>query len=144
MTPNDCPRFEFCSAPICPLDTGWRLRTHFDGERVCSLMLEAVKDDAEANLRGVLPWEVHEAVVRATPDILARWNPIKKAARRASATGSRTAAGKRLNATRASPGTPQQKVMRGPLQRHAHIEGMTVEELSLQYTAAPPRRATRG
>ena len=39
----DCPRFDRCSAAICPLDPGWRKRVHAFGDRVCAFMLEAAK-----------------------------------------------------------------------------------------------------
>lgn len=103
MKPNNCPKFDSCSVPICPLDVDWRLRTHLKGDRVCPYLLESVKNNAQANFEGVLPSGVYAAVVSATPDILARWNPIRKAAKRASETGSRIAAGRRLGTARASP-----------------------------------------
>ncbi|MBU1091887.1 hypothetical protein KKA27_03450 [Patescibacteria group bacterium] len=34
---KNCPRFSFCSAPICPLDPDWKNRTYLPGEPICGL-----------------------------------------------------------------------------------------------------------
>ncbi len=68
ITPECCLRFNGCSANICPFDSAWRLRKHLDGERVCGLLTESVKPDAEARLRGVLPAELVEQVLLAPVD----------------------------------------------------------------------------
>jgi hypothetical protein len=39
-----------CSAPICPLDADWRLRTPLDGEPVCACLSETVKPAGKASL----------------------------------------------------------------------------------------------
>jgi hypothetical protein len=52
MEMTDCPRFERCSAPICPLDSDWQERTQLKGEPTCFYLLEYVKGGAEADFRG--------------------------------------------------------------------------------------------
>ena len=81
MKIEDCPRFDRCSAPICPLDTDWQLRTHLPGEPICAFLREAAKQggslpfDAEkraitGDLRGDIPGENRFKVptYRPSPD----------------------------------------------------------------------------
>ena len=79
-----CPRYERCSAPICPLDPEWEQRTHIKGEPVCGLLLELAKDGGEANLRGCLPGGLVDRMVGSAPSLLARWAPLRRAFERAS------------------------------------------------------------
>jgi hypothetical protein len=46
VIPQDCPKFNTCSAPICPLDPLWRAATHLRGERVCPYLLGSEKTGA--------------------------------------------------------------------------------------------------
>jgi hypothetical protein len=48
MSPNTCPKFDNCSAPICPLDSDWHTRRMLRDERVCYYLLKA-KDDSTLN-----------------------------------------------------------------------------------------------
>jgi len=32
-----CPRFSFCNAPVCPLDSEWEKRTYLPNEPICKL-----------------------------------------------------------------------------------------------------------
>lgn len=41
--PRECPRFERCSASVCPLDEKWRERSHLRDDRVCKFLTEAIK-----------------------------------------------------------------------------------------------------
>ena len=43
MSMYDCPRFEACSAPVCPLDNGWRKRRMLKRERTCHYLREVSK-----------------------------------------------------------------------------------------------------
>ena len=40
--PESCPKFENCSAPLCPLDAGLEHRVYCKGEAVCKYALEYV------------------------------------------------------------------------------------------------------
>lgn len=106
MKPNDCPKFETCSAPICPLDADWHRRTHLRGESVCLFLLESVKDGAEARLGCITAREVYLAAVAARPAIVARYGHVRRALERARDTGSRIGNGRRLQAG-ASPPSPE-------------------------------------
>jgi hypothetical protein len=48
-TPQDCPRYNRCSANVCPLDADWRKRTHVRGDEICFFLTESVKDNATGN-----------------------------------------------------------------------------------------------
>jgi hypothetical protein len=48
MNPKDCPRFPTCNANICPLDADWRKRSHVPGEEACQVVMEHVKEGADA------------------------------------------------------------------------------------------------
>ena len=91
VRPSLCPRYERCSAPICPMDPDWQRRTHLKGEAVCGLLLELSKTNGEATLRGVLRAEVADAVVTHAPDMLARYAPLRRASEKAATSGSRLA-----------------------------------------------------
>ena len=83
MNPTDCPKFNGCSAPICPLDADWRKRTHLDGERACFFLSEYGKPAALPTLRRVLPDEHLQALVKVYPEVIARPGPLKKQLKRA-------------------------------------------------------------
>ena len=84
-----CPKWNYCSAPICALHGGGLDSKHLPGERVCFYLLEFVKPGGRAKIRGVLPRELADAVAMAHPRIVARYSPVKKALKRASTTPSR-------------------------------------------------------
>ena len=89
MNMEDCPKYERCSAPICPLDPNWRKRRHLKGERVCFYLCEAQKGGSEAIFGGRGLEELYRLMVEATPDIFIRWRPIKSALAKAAKSGSR-------------------------------------------------------
>lgn len=98
LLPEQCPRFDACSANICPLDAEWRRRAHRKGERVCGLLAESVKLGGEARLRAYLPAEQVEVVLRQRPAICARWGDVKRRLAQSAKTGSKLEAGQRLRA----------------------------------------------
>jgi len=96
VIPESCPRFERCSANVCPLDADWRKRVHIEGERVCGLLTESVKPDAEARLRACTQGELVEGVLGQRRAICTRWSDVKRRLTRAERTGSRLENVKRL------------------------------------------------
>src|SRR5699024_11212984 len=97
------PKWDTCSANICPLDPDWHKRTHLAGERVCFWLTERAKDGGHARVavrlapvRGACAGELNEAIAEAEPNILARQSHIKKVVRAASRTGSKLANSQRL------------------------------------------------
>jgi len=65
----DCPRFDACSAPLCPLDRDLRKRSHLKNERICHYITLYSKPPEISNIRGVLPPELYKAVDEAYPYI---------------------------------------------------------------------------
>ena len=89
MKMEDCPKYEACSALICPLDPNWQNVRHLKGERVCFYLCEAQKDGAEAIFRGRGLGKLHRLMVEVVPEISIRWRAIKNALAKAAKTGSR-------------------------------------------------------
>jgi hypothetical protein len=87
--PQDCSRWQSCSAPVCPLDPDWQLRKHIEYEPTCGLLLELAKPGAEATLGPVLSGEVLARVTEVAPAIMAAHGHIRRACERASRSGSR-------------------------------------------------------
>ena len=90
-----CPRFDSCNAPICPLDD-WQGAQHLQGEAVCSLLCELVKDGGEARLRARVSSDLVDTLAEVLPKVAARWGRVRMQLQRASRTGSRMEAGERL------------------------------------------------
>lgn len=80
LTPTDCPKFNRCDAPICPLDPRWRSAVHRWGEKVCFFLLASRKAGAQEHyadsptFRAVLPLvgeiryrhpDIHQKIARA-------------------------------------------------------------------------------
>ena len=42
----NCPRFNKCEAPLCPIDPDWRQRRMLKNERVCHYLTEVTKPAA--------------------------------------------------------------------------------------------------
>jgi len=85
----DCARFSRCSAPICPLDPGWRLRVYCKGEPVCFYLLEFVKPNAKAQFQGSIEVPIYEAIQTSIDAMSHRYAPLRRALERAKRTGSR-------------------------------------------------------
>ena len=86
---RDCPRWNICSVPICPLDAEWEKRSHLNGEPVCIWLTEAQKPNASANFEtaevlDLLPW-----MQFIGPAIMKRHGPIRRTVEKAAITGSR-------------------------------------------------------
>jgi hypothetical protein len=60
-----CPRYDTCTAPICPLDPDWHHRSHLPGERVCVWLTELSKPRGEERIRSVLTWPTADQVVQS-------------------------------------------------------------------------------
>ncbi len=89
MRPSNCPKFDKCNAPICPLDANHLQGCHLDGEKVCYYLTQAAKPGTEAILRGALPQGMLEVIREATPGIVSRWGRIRRVLERASRTQTR-------------------------------------------------------
>ena len=69
MKMHDCPKFDSCSATLCPLDKGLRKRSYLPGERVCHYITMYSKPHEIDNIRGSLPIELFRAVESSYPYI---------------------------------------------------------------------------
>lgn len=79
-----CPRFDRCCAPICPIDTDWRERVHRKGEPVCAYLRYYAKDPLWGQKQGSVPTELWLKVVEVYPQVIERYAPLKKTLKRAS------------------------------------------------------------
>ncbi len=91
MIPEDCKKFDACSAPICPFDDHWRDRPHLQGERVCIYLTEYAKTPTRPNLEQVLPSEAFELVALAHKEIFTTvgLSPVRTTLKKAKLTGSK-------------------------------------------------------
>lgn len=100
MSPNACPRFDHCSAPVCPLDCNWQRCTHLSGERVCGLLCELVKDGGEARLRGCVPAKLVDTLAAVAPALSSAHGCVRRQLRRAALSSSKLASAQRLQNAR--------------------------------------------
>lgn len=63
VSPQSCPKWKTCSAPVCPLDPNYSRCKTLNGESVCPWLREAVKADGAGNI----PADIAPAVMRALP-----------------------------------------------------------------------------
>src|SRR6185437_3110278 len=119
-TPESCPRYQSCSANICPLDPDWRKRSHLQGEPVCGLLRELVKPNGAATLATTTAADLVTVITDALPEISARNFDIRAQLARSAKTGSRIKAMQRTRgAVGAQKGTDQQERMPEPAPTHA-------------------------
>ena len=90
MNSANCPRYQRCSAAICPL---WRPvleQKMVKGERVCGILLEYAKANSRAILSTHYGAEMIQVMAKATEDIKAHGRYLLRSAlSRAESTGSR-------------------------------------------------------
>ena len=89
LTYSQCPKFQKCNAPICPIDPEWQKRKHISGDRVCFYLTEAQKPNAIAVFEVQGLGYLYEAMVIHTPEISQRHHTIKTALDKAKNTSSR-------------------------------------------------------
>jgi hypothetical protein len=80
-----CPKFDTCSAPVCPFDAHWQQCTTLPGDASCVFLREAVKAD------GKVPAEMRSRIDEILPLILDRnagGFALRKALKRAATCGS--------------------------------------------------------
>jgi len=85
----NCPRFDTCNAPICPLEQHYYRRTYLTGEPVCFFMLESVKPLGQLNIWGAIGGKGAGLVGEAVEWAFLAYGPIRKRLQRASRTPSR-------------------------------------------------------
>ncbi len=100
---RDCPRFDRCSATVCPLDPQWRERIHRKADRTCAWLLEAAKPAGAATIRGALPMGLAAQVLRTLPEIVSRHGSIRRRLETAATSGSKYRAGAALIGRETAP-----------------------------------------
>lgn len=85
-----CPKYNSCSAAICPLYRPVSEQRMLPSERVCSILLEAQKPHSEAILIAWYGKEIYEVMAQTAEWINAHGTyPLRRALKSASKTGSR-------------------------------------------------------
>ena len=90
---SDCPRFERCSAPICPIDPEWQKRVHIKDDPVCFYLREHSKHGHKGRNTGGVPEELLKEVERVYSEVIARYAPLKSALKKASCSPSKRFSG---------------------------------------------------
>lgn len=94
-----CPRFQACSAPLCPLDPIRHTRFYLRGEPVCAYLRELVKSGGTARVNAAVTADLSELIAAAAAELTAPGSPIYwpllTAARQQSRMASGHALGKR-------------------------------------------------
>jgi len=96
-----CPRFNRCSAPLCPLDPNREDRSHLRGEPVCGYLREIVKPDGASLVQQSVP-ELFELIAAAATELTVPGSPIYWALRAAARQNSQLASGRALHTRRQS------------------------------------------
>ncbi len=80
----DCPKFDGCNAPICPLDPNWKRARHMDGERACFYLTEYAKPNARPILERALTEDLCQTLVNVYPEIIVQPGWLKRQLSRSS------------------------------------------------------------
>ena len=91
MNINDCPKYETCSAPICPLDTDWKLRVLCNEDPTCFYLLESVKDGSKTHFELAQLGVIYKKICEVRDDICITHKRISKKVEAAKNSGSRMA-----------------------------------------------------
>lgn len=88
----NCPKWDSCNAPVCPLDPNWQAHKHLPGEPICLWLRESVKNDGESVLKHSLTELNVEKVLAVREMLYARGGELKSRLDRASESGSKSKA----------------------------------------------------
>lgn len=94
---TECSHFQNCSAPICPLDEDWQMRTHLKGERVCFYLIEYSKEAARPILRGSLSADMYSRIVEVYSIVIDRVGVLRRQFKRSSNNPPRVKADSRVH-----------------------------------------------
>ncbi len=75
MLPTDCPVFQTCNAPICPLDPKWRTAYMRNNEGVCRYLLATKKAGAAEHYRDD---PTFAEVQKVAAEVMEKWPAIAK------------------------------------------------------------------
>ncbi|CAM8376515.1 hypothetical protein MCECIE61_00633 [Candidatus Methylopumilus planktonicus] len=91
MNISDCPKYEKCSAPICPLDKDWKIRVLCIEDSTCFYLLESVKDTSTTHFELAQLGVLHERICEVRDDICTTHKRISNKVKAAKNSGSRMA-----------------------------------------------------
>lgn len=91
MNISDCPKYETCSAPICPLDKDWKLRVLCNEDPTCFYLLESVKDASATHFELAQLEVMYERIYEVRDDICNTHKRISNKVKSAKNSGSRMA-----------------------------------------------------
>lgn len=111
---TQCPKFNRCSAALCPLDSGWQRRSMTREDSVCFYLAEASKEGAEARFKGVYDEPIYLQARSALPEMVASSNILKKRLERAARSGSRLDAIRRLTSLKTTQQDPTKPLVLEP------------------------------
>ncbi len=100
MEMYDCPKFNHCSSPICPLFNASDFNSMHRDEKICFYLLEYQKTDSKAIFDGASLGEIYKAMGKVTEELFAKPDSFRYLLKRlikASKTSSRILSGKRLS-----------------------------------------------
>jgi hypothetical protein len=92
VIPKQCPRYQQCSAAVCPLQGPVAKQKMLNGERVCGVLLEYQKIDSRLFLTTHYGTEMMRVMEQATEQIKTHGTYLLRSAlNRAARTGTRLA-----------------------------------------------------
>jgi len=91
LTPQNCPKYDTCSAPICPLDKDWKLRVLCNEDSTCFYLLESVKDASATHFELAQLGVMYERIYEVRDDICTTHKRISNKVEAAKNSGSRMA-----------------------------------------------------
>ena len=80
---KECPRFDKCNAPICPLDPDVLDRAHVKGDPVCHYLRLYVKRALWGLKTGSIPANLEIRIAGAYSRLTTRYGPLKRTLERA-------------------------------------------------------------
>ncbi len=90
-TPQKCPKYDTCSAPICPLDKDWKLRVLCIEDPTCFYLLESVKDASKTHFELAQLGVMYVKICEVRDDICTTHKRISNKVKAAKNSGSRMA-----------------------------------------------------
>jgi hypothetical protein len=75
---KECPRFDGCCAPICPLDPDVLDRAHIKGDPICHYLRLYVKRALWGLKTGSIPANLTIRIAAAYSRLTARYGPLKR------------------------------------------------------------------
>ena len=84
LRPEQCPRFNRCSAPICPLDPDWSRSKMLRDEHMCYYLAEASKAGAYERFRERHDFDIYMVAEESLPGMRKAFKELDREIKRAS------------------------------------------------------------